>query len=180
MNLLSGSDLPLLPVQLVLTSLLTDIPCITIATDNVGTEELERPSKFNVHSLMFISMFLGSITALFEIIYYVIIRNQPTGIEQTGMYLFLTLSALVIIFSVRNKGHFWHAPKLSNAMIASFAIVAAISIGIIYLTITKSLFSFTALSVGIMSITIVLTAVHISFLDTIKTWFYKSKIGSNF
>jgi Mg2+-importing ATPase len=175
--LISGSTLPLLPIQLVLTSLLTDLPCITIATDNVESNELVQPSKFNVHSLMFISMFLGSITALFEIIYYAIIRHQPTGVAQTGLYLFLTLSALVIIFSVRNKDHFWRAPKLSRPMALSFAIITALSIVTIYIGLTKKLFSFTALPVGILGITIILTFVHIFFLDTIKTWFYKSSVG---
>ena len=98
--LISGASLPLLPIQLVLTSLLTDLPCITIATDKVSSEELVRPSKFNVHSLMFISMFLGSITALFEIMYYAIVKDQKTGVAQTGLYLFLTLAALVVIISI--------------------------------------------------------------------------------
>ncbi len=177
--LISGSTLPLLPIQLVLTSLLTDLPCITIATDNVEPSELVQPSKFNVHSLMFISMFLGSITALFEIIYYAIIRHQPTGIAQTGLYLFLTLSALIIIFSIRNKDHFWRAPKLSRAMVSSFAIITVLSIITIYIGVTKRLFSFTALPAGILGITIVLTFVHIFFLDTIKTWFYKSGLGKS-
>jgi Mg2+-importing ATPase len=175
--LISGSILPLLPIQLVLTSLLTDLPCITIATDNVKSNELVQPSKFNVHSLMFISMFLGSITALFEIIYYVIIRHQPTGIAQTGLYLFLTLSALVIIFSVRNKDHFWRAPKLSRPMVFSFAIITALSIVTIYIGLTQKLFSFSALPAAILGVTIILTFVHIFFLDTIKTWFYKSSVG---
>ena len=136
--LISGATLPLLPIQLVLTSLLTDLPCITIATDNVESDELVQPSKFNVHSLMFISMFLGSITAIFEVMYYAIIKHQPTGIAQTGLYLFLTLSALIIIFSIRNKDHFWKAPRLSKAMELSFAIITVLSIITIYIGVTKN------------------------------------------
>jgi len=178
--LISGASLPLLPIQLVLTSLLTDLPCISIATDNVSPEELIRPSKFNVHSLMFISMFLGSITALFEIMYYAIVRKQPTGIEQTGMYLFLTLAALVVIFSIRNKGHFWQAPRLSRAMGISFATITTLSIVTVYIGLTKRLFTFTSLPLGILAITILVTVFYIFVLDTIKTWFYKSTIGNGF
>jgi Mg2+-importing ATPase len=176
--LISGANLPLLPIQLVLTSLLTDLPCITIATDNVSSEELVRPSKFNVHSLMFISMFLGSITALFEIMYYAIVRHQHTGVSQTGLYLFLTLVALVVIFTIRNKDHFWRAAKLSRAMTSSFAIITVISIVTIYIGLTKRLFSFTALPIGIFAVTIVMAVFYVFVLDTIKTWFYKSSIGS--
>lgn len=175
--LISGANLPLLPIQLVLTSLLTDLPCITIATDNVSPEELVRPSKFNVHSLMFISMFLGSITALFEIMYYAIVRHQHIGVSQTGLYLFLTLVALVVIFTIRNKDHFWRATKLSRAMTSSFAIITVISIVTIYIGLTKRLFSFTALPIGIFAVTIVMVVFYVFVLDTIKTWFYKSGIG---
>ncbi len=176
--LISGASLPLLPIQLVLTSLLTDLPTITIATDNVSPEELIRPSKFNVHSLMFISMFLGSITALFEIMYFAIVKNQTTGVEQTGLYLFLTLAALVVIFSIRNKDHFWKAPRLSRAMGISFAAITTIAIITIYIGTTKKLFTFTALPISILAVTVLVTVFYVFVLDTIKTWFYKSNIGS--
>lgn len=177
--LISGANLPLLPIQLVLTNLLTDLPCITIATDNVSPAELVLPSKFNVHSLMFISMFLGSITALFEIMYYAIIKSQPVGIAQTGLYLFLTLIGLIVIFSVRSKDHFWRAPKLSKAMALSFALVTIISIVTIYIGLTKRLFSFSALPGDILMLTIAITIFYIFILDTVKTWFYKSAVGVN-
>lgn len=177
--LISGANLPLLPIQLVLTSLLTDLPCITIATDNVSSGELAQPSRFSVHSLMFISMFLGSITALFEIMYYAMIKGQPTSIAQTGLYLFLTLSALVVIFSIRNKDHFWRAPRLSRTMGAAFTLITTISIATIYLGVTKQLFSFTALPVGILGITLAMTVFYVFILDTVKTWFYKSSIGGS-
>jgi Mg2+-importing ATPase len=175
--LMSGANLPLLPIQLVLTSLLTDLPCITIATDNVSSEELDRPSKFNVHSLMFISVFLGSITALFEIMYYAIVKNQAVGVAQTGLYLFLTLAALVVIFSIRNRDHFWRAPKLSNPMRLAFAVISVISIVTIYIGLTKRLFSFTSLPIGILAITLIIVVIYVFILDTIKVWFYRSNVG---
>ncbi|HEY5268127.1 MAG TPA: cation-transporting P-type ATPase [Candidatus Saccharimonadales bacterium] len=177
--LISSSNLPLLPIQLVLTSLLTDLPCITIATDNVNPEELVRPSKFNVHSLMFISIFLGTITSLFEIMFYAIIKTQKVGIAQTSLYLFLTLAALVVIFSIRNKDHFWRAPKLSKSMGISFALITVISIITIYIGATKRLFSFTALPLDILGLTVLVVIAYVFVLDIIKTWFYKSSIGNS-
>jgi magnesium-transporting ATPase (P-type) len=124
-------------------------------------------------------MFLGTITALFEVMYYAIIKNQPIGVSQTGLYLFLTLIGLIVIFSVRNKDHFWRAPKLSRAMGLSFAVVTFISIVTIYIGVTKRLFSFSSLPIGILAITIAVTIFYIFILDTVKTWFYKSTVGTN-
>src|SRR5258708_2135650 len=49
---LLSSDLPLLPVQLLLTNLLTDLPLICIYSDNVNTYQVKKPQRFNIHSLM--------------------------------------------------------------------------------------------------------------------------------
>ena len=40
--------LPLLPIQLLLTSLITDLPLIAIAADTVNTEEMLRPEMFSL------------------------------------------------------------------------------------------------------------------------------------
>ena len=177
--LLSVASLPILPVQVLLTSLLTDLPCIAIATDNVDTGELQRPSKFNVHSLMFTSMLLGSVTAFYEIMYFAIIRNHSAGIVETGLFLFLTFSALIVIFSIRNRDHFWLAQKLSNPMKIAFAFITAFTLFLVYLPATQKLLSFTALSFGLLSITVLLTLVHFLTMDTIKVWFYRANNAIN-
>lgn len=174
--LMSASSLPILPVQVLLTSLLTDLPCITIATDNVDVSELERPSKFNVHSLMFISMFLGTITAVFEIMYFNLIKGHSAGVAATGLYLFLTFTALIVIFSIRNKSHFWRAPKMSRPMKLGFAIISVVSIALVYTPAIKELFSFSHFSMELFGITALMTVVYFLVMDAVKVWFYKTNI----
>jgi Mg2+-importing ATPase len=123
-------------------------------------------------------MFLGSITAIFEIMYYAIVKDQKTGVAQTGLYLFLTLVALVVILSIRNKDHFWKAPRLSKAMELSFGIITIVSLITIYIGVTKKLFHFTSLPIGILAITVIVTIFYLFVLDTVKTWFYKSGVGT--
>ncbi|HUC87574.1 MAG TPA: cation-transporting P-type ATPase, partial [Candidatus Binatia bacterium] len=163
--LLSVSALPILPVQILLTSLLTDLPCVTIATDNVDTKELQRPSKFSVHSLMFISVVLGSLTALFEIMYYNIIKTHAPIVAETGLYLFLTFTALIVILSIRNRGHFWRAPSMSKPMRLAFLVITLFSVGLVYLPATQHLLKFTALSWHLMAITVGLTLIYFLAID---------------
>lgn len=177
--LLSVNSLPILPVQVLLTSLLTDLPCVTIATDSVDTKELLRPSKFNVHSIMFISIFLGSLTAVFEIMYYAIIKGHAPGIAETGLYLFLTFTALVVIFAIRSKDHFWRAPAMSPAMKTSFAAISVIALAITYLPPTQRLLSFSHLSLALLSISAFMVLIYFVAIDTVKTWFYKTNLASS-
>jgi Mg2+-importing ATPase len=178
--LLSSTTLPLLPIQLILISLLTDIPLITIATDNVEVAELQRPSKYNTHALMFISIFLGSFTALFIIMFYTIVNEQPIGIEQTALFLFINLTGLIIIFSVRNKDHFWKAPEISWQLKTAVYSVGFLSIGIIYLSFARHFLTLTKLPLKILLITLVSVLIYLFVLDLIKVWFYRSKIGNNY
>jgi magnesium-transporting ATPase (P-type) len=128
---------------------------------------------------MFISMFLGSVTAIFEIMYYAIIKSHTASVSETGLYLFLTFTALIVIFSIRNKDHFWHAPKLSQPMKIAFALITVLSLLLVYFPPTQRLLSFTPLSVGLLLVTIFMTVAYFMVMDTIKVWFYKANIGNN-
>jgi Mg2+-importing ATPase len=172
---LLSTSLPLLTIQLLLTNLLGDVPLVAIATDNVELSELKHPSHYDIHSLMYVSMILGSFTALFELIFFALIKNQPIAESRTSLYLYLTLLGFAVIFCVRNKDHFWKAPKLSMQLWISFAAVTAISALIIYLKPTQSIFSFRSLSLSSLGVIVGMTLLYLMFLDTIKIWFYKTR-----
>src|SRR5208337_4416244 len=61
---LLAASLPLLPRQILLISLLTDLPLVAISTDNVDTHELERPDRYDAGTLLRLSLVLGTLTAL--------------------------------------------------------------------------------------------------------------------
>lgn len=177
---LVNTSLPILAIQVLLLSLLGDIPCITIATDNVDSQELHRPSKYNMHALMVVSMILGVVTAVFEIIYFALIKDFAAPVEQTALYLFLSFTQLAVIFSVRNKGHFWQAPKLSLPMKVTFTVVSIITAIVIYLGMTQSIFSFIGLRPWLFVVTLAMTGLFFITMDTMKVWFYRSKFGSSY
>jgi Mg2+-importing ATPase len=174
---LLNTGLPILAVQVLLLSLLGDIPCLTIAGDNVDSQELQRPSVYNIHSLMFISMLLGIVTAVFEISFAAIMRNAPSAAEQTALYLFLSVTQLIVIFSVRNKDHFWRAPSMSAAMKIAFALTAIITVGVVYLSTSQKIFSFVSLSWGVIGVVVGMTLLFFMALDTVKVWFYNTGVG---
>jgi Mg2+-importing ATPase len=170
-------SLPILVIQLLLTGLLTDIPLLAISTDNVRPDELARPSKNDTHGLMFISIVLGSVTALFEIMFYSTTRTQSTALAQTSLYLFLTVSALVVIFSVRNRGHFWRAPRFSMPLLLSFLAILATAVAMLYWNVTQRLFSFTPLPTTTLLVVLGMSLLYIVVLDVVKVWFYKLKLA---
>jgi Mg2+-importing ATPase len=175
--LININGLPMIPIQFLLTSLITELPCFTIASDNVEKSELQRPTKLNIHSLMFISMFLGSLTAIFEIMYFGLIRNHPQPIVSSALYFFITLISFLIILSIRNKDHFYKAPKFSIPLIISFVVIGLFSLVILYIPYLNNYFYFIKLNIHIIFISLVMALVYFLILDKIKVWFYRENFG---
>jgi P-type Mg2+ transporter len=166
-------DLPLLPVQLLLTSLITDIPLITIASDRVNTEEMLRPEKYDARSLMFISLILGSFTTFFELIFFALLKFRSPQLIQTSMFLYLTFIQLIVVVSVRNLDHFWRGKRPSWLLTIAISLAFLISLALPYLTIFEDLFRFTPLPPDVLAIILGLVVVYVFVLDTIKVWYYR-------
>jgi magnesium-transporting ATPase (P-type) len=111
--------------------------------------------------------------------YFAIIKGHAPGVAETGLYLFLMFTALIVIFTIRNKGHFWRAPKLSNPMKLAFLVISIISVALVYIPSTQKLLSFSPISWALLGMTILMTLVYFVVMDTVKVWFYKTNIGNN-
>jgi len=170
---LVSANLPLLPVQVLLTSVITDIPLITISSDSVEGGEVVKPEKQNVRDLIFISLILGVPTALFEVFYFVLIRAQATPVVQTSLYVFLTFLALAAFYVVRNKGSFLKAKPPSSLMDVSFLMGFVVSLGIIYVSKFQSWFYLVPLGLEPIGIILVLVLIYLFAADFVKVWYYR-------
>lgn len=170
---LMGSGLPLLPIQVLLTSLITDIPLISIYSDAVAPAEIVRPEKHDMRGLLFISLILGIPTALFELFYYMVVHMQALGSEETSLYLFFTFLALVIFYSIRTKGHFWNAPRPSRLLDVSFLCAFLFSLAITYVEPFRGWFSFAPLSASSIALMLALTLTYFLVADFIKVRYHR-------
>jgi Mg2+-importing ATPase len=140
-------NLPLLPVQLLLTSLITDLPLITIASDRVESKEVQRPEKYNMRSLMALVLVLGVPTALFELLYFALVSSRSLLYVQTSMFLLLTLLQFIVIVSIRNRDFFWRGTRPSTLLASAVALACVVAFALPYIPPTARLFSFTPLPV---------------------------------
>lgn len=166
-------DLPLLPVQLLLTSLITDVPLITIASDTVDDDELWRPSKYDAHALMLISLILGSLTAFFELLFFVLVKSRSPSFIQTSMFLYLTFLQLFVIVSIRNKDHFWKGKRPSWLLSIAIFLAFLVSLALPYIPVFGSLFHFIPLPLVELAIILALVVVYVFVLDFVKVWYHE-------
>jgi len=170
---LISADLPLLPIQVLLTTVISDIPLVTIYADTVETEEVTKPEKHNVKSLLNLALILGIPAALFEILYFFMIRDQSVRIVETGLYVFITFIGLIVFYAIRAKGFFWKAKRSPILINISFAFAFLFSFIIIYIPVFQRWFAFTGLSFNAVLLIISLTVVYFLVTDIIKVQYYR-------
>ncbi|HEX4851620.1 MAG TPA: HAD-IC family P-type ATPase, partial [Puia sp.] len=104
------SYLPLLPKQVLLTNLLTDIPEMTIASDFVDQAMIERPRKMNIAFIKKFMIVFGIISSLFDYITFgVLLFGLHAGIEEfrTGWLIESVVSASLIVLVIRTSKPFY-------------------------------------------------------------------------
>ncbi len=170
---LLATSLPLLPRQLLLLSLLTDLPLVAIATDSVDSTVLSRPAQSNARQLLSISLVLGSLTAVTELLFFLTVHHQPGSVAQTSFYLFLSLTQLVVIFSVRNRDHFWNASRMSWPLLTAMTATAAVTLLITYTPGVDHLFAFTGPALAEIGRLLLWSAGYLIALDLLKVWYFK-------
>ncbi len=170
---LFSTDLPLLPVQVLLNNLIGDGPLITVFSDTVEDSEVVKPEKHNIKKLLFLAVVWGIPTALFELLYFFIIHSQPERVVQTSLYVFFTFQALIIFYTIRSTGHFWKAKMPSRLLNVSFVAAFVFAIAIVYMPPFQTWFSFAPLPA--ISIAVIITFVLFYFLatDIVKVWYYQ-------
>ncbi|OGW46445.1 MAG: magnesium-translocating P-type ATPase [Nitrospirae bacterium RBG_13_41_22] len=98
--------LPLLPKQILLTNLLTDFPEMTIATDDVDRELVEKPRKWDIKFIKRFMIFFGIISSVFDYITFgvllLMLKADPI-LFRTGWFVESVLSASLVVLVIRTR-----------------------------------------------------------------------------
>jgi Mg2+-importing ATPase len=139
------SYLPLLPAQVLLLNVLADLPMLTIVSDKVEADDLATPRRWNILRLGQVSLVLGLVNAVFAFALLRLLREQDPVVVHTSWFLFLAITALLILFAVRTSRWFWSRPWPSRPLLAALAAAMIVTVGLINLPITQRLLGFTQL-----------------------------------
>jgi Mg2+-importing ATPase len=104
--------LPLLPKQILLTNLLTDVPEMTIASDRVDPELVERPRRWDTKFIRNFMLIFGPVSSVFDYLTFAVLlfvlRATPAQFR-TGWLLESVISASLIVLVVRSRKPFFHS-----------------------------------------------------------------------
>ncbi|MBD2682831.1 MULTISPECIES: HAD-IC family P-type ATPase [Nostoc] len=98
--------LPLLPSQILLTNLLTDFPELTIATDRVDKELVNKPRRMDIKFIRNFMIVFGLLSSLFDYLTFgallLLLHAQPQQFR-TGWFLESVISASLVVLVVRTR-----------------------------------------------------------------------------
>ncbi len=117
--------LPLLPKQILLTNLLTDLPEMTIATDTVDPELVERPRSWNLGFIKRFMLVFGLLSSVFDYMTFgVLLFLLHATPEQfrTGWFIESVVSASMIVLVIRSRRPFFRSRPTGRLRIATGAI----------------------------------------------------------
>ncbi len=167
--------LPLLPKQILLLNLLTDIPEITIATDNVDEQLIKQPLHWNIRHIRNFMIVFGIISSLFDYLtFFVLLHLLHAGTDEfrTGWFIESIISASLIVLVVRTRKPFFKSKPGKYLFIAT--ILVATSCLFIPFSPLQSVFGFTNLP-GIFYFTLLtIVAAYVILAEVAKYFFYRN------
>lgn len=119
--------LPLLPKQILLTNLFTDLPEMTISTDRVDQEMEERPLRMDIGFITRFMITFGCISSIFDFATFGVLFLLHANQEQfhTGWFIESVLSASLIVLVIRTQKPFFRSRPSSPLILSTVLTIAA-------------------------------------------------------
>lgn len=137
--------LPITPIQLLVQSLLYDIGQLTLPFDNVDKEYLEKPSQWNMKSIMHFMLFMGPVSSMFDLIVFACLwfgfglRESDAALFQTIWFSYGVVSNLVGLHIIRTAKIPFVQSNSSKMVYASSVLLSIIAIIVPFTLLGKAI-----------------------------------------
>ena len=166
--------LPLLPKQILLTNLLTDFPEMTIATDSVDPEMVQKPRRWDINFIRKFMLTFGLISSVFDYLTFgALIWILHAGVEQfrTGWFLESVISAAVIVLVIRSRRPFFKS-RPGKYLLTATLLVLGLTMALPY-TPLAPLFGFRPLTLEFLGMIGLIMVLYITSAEVAKRFFYR-------
>ncbi len=168
--------LPMLPIQILLNNLLTDLPLMLILTDNPDEYALSHVPHFDPKKLMKRVFIFGIISSCFDLLYFQLYKNASIAEFQTGWFILSVLAELALILSIRSSRSIFKSPPVSMPLAFAITISAIIPFVFIYMSSLSHIFKFAALPLGTMTAILCITIAYITTNEITKFFMRKKNL----
>jgi Mg2+-importing ATPase len=168
------SFLPMLPKQILLINLLTDLPEMTIADDNVDPVFVQEPHRWDIGFIRRFMFIFGPLSSLFDFLTFAmllwLLRAGPE-LFRTGWFVESVLSATLVVFVLRTRLPFTRS-RPSRTMLAVTGGVILVTLAIPFSPLA-GLLGFRALPLRYLMAIAAIAVAYLGAAELTKRLFYQ-------
>ena len=168
------SFLPLLPKQVLLTNLLTDLPEMAIATDNVDPDFILKPRRWNIGFIKKFMLTFGLVSSIFDYLTFIsllFITHSPVVEFRTGWFTESVISAAIIVLVIRSRKFILKSSPGKHLVYATIGVVIA-TVALPYTPLAEIL-GFAPLSFEVLCLICAIIIIYIITAELVKNIFYR-------
>jgi len=168
--------LPMLPTQILLNNLLYDVSEMTIPTDNVDDEILQRPSAWDTRFIRRFMAFFGPISSIYDFLTFgvmLFVFHAGESLFQSGWFVESLATQSLVIFVIRTRRIPFYRSRPSTPLLLTTIACAAFGLALPFITPLAHLFGFTPLPVGFLGILLLMIATYLLLVDLGKRLFFR-------
>jgi len=169
--------LPLLPKQILLNNFLSDIPSITISTDNVDPEHLAKPQRWSINEVQRFMIVFGLISSVFDLLTFGALRwifRTDASTFQTVWFAISLLTELVVVLVLRTRRLSWKS-RPSKLLIATTVAMTLVGLALPFTPGFDALFAFERPSWQLTAFSIALVGAYALATEMTKRLFYSGE-----
>ncbi|HXZ30576.1 MAG TPA: magnesium-translocating P-type ATPase [Dehalococcoidia bacterium] len=166
--------LPLLPKQILLTNLMTDLPEMTIATDSVDKELIDQPRRWNMGFIRNFMITFGILSSVFDYLTFAVllfVLHAGSGLFRTGWFVESVISASLVVLVIRSRRLFFKS-RPSRYLLMTTLIIAALAL-VVPFTPLGAVFGFIKLPLSFILLMLAIVALYIIAAELAKRVFYR-------
>ncbi|MCY7383080.1 MAG: magnesium-translocating P-type ATPase [Microcoleus sp. CAN_BIN18] len=166
--------LPLLPSQILLTNLLTDFPEMTIATDRVDRELINKPRRMDIKFIRKFMLVFGLLSSVFDYLTFgalIFLLHANEAQFRTGWFMESVISASMIVLVIRTRQSIL-ASKPGKYLLMSTIAIVIITLFLPY-TPVAGLLGFQSLPLEFLLVLAAIVGLYILCAETVKRVFYQ-------
>jgi Mg2+-importing ATPase len=167
--------LPLLPGQILLNNLLSDIPAVGLADDRVDPELVDRPRRWDIGFIGRFMLLFGLVSSAFDFVTFGVLRrsfNATPELFRTGWFIESLLTELVIALVVRTRRPFFRS-RPGAVLLWSTVLLIAVTVAIPFAPYSSRLGFVPVPGILLVSLSVI-TLGYVVVTEIVKHTFYGS------
>lgn len=168
--------LPLLPKQILLLNFLSDFPALTIASDAVDAEVLQKPRRWEIKLIRDFMFIFGIISSVFDFIAFAVlllIFKTPENIFQSSWFTVSILTELLILLVMRTQRPFFRSRPAPILMYSSL-VICIFTLALPYLPY-HGMLNIDPVPPGVLFSMFAIAGMYIVVTEIAKHYFYRTR-----